>query len=64
MLEQHLITHCSPTLAGLKTGSLFCFPYPSELQLQAELARCRPDVYKRQHHLCPRNASLWAISLV
>lgn len=42
MLEQHLITHCSPTLAGLKTGSLFCFPYPSELQLQAELARCRP----------------------
>ncbi len=42
MLEQHLITHCSPTLAGLKTGSLFCFPYPSELQLQAELSRCRP----------------------
>ena len=28
MLEQHLITHCSPTLAGLKTGSLFCFPIP------------------------------------
>ena len=49
MLEQHLITHCSPTLAGLKTGSLFCFPYPSELQLQAELARCRPAPVSYTH---------------
>ncbi len=25
MLEQSLITHCAPTLAGLKTAGLFCF---------------------------------------
>lgn len=41
MLEQSLITHSSPTLARLKTASLFCFPYHSNAELQAELARCR-----------------------
>lgn len=57
MLEQHLITHCSPTLAGLKTGSLFCFPYPSELQLQAELARWPSGtVRQRGTDSCPTPA--------
>ena len=41
MLEQSLITHCAPTLAGLKTAGLFCFSYTSESMLQAELRRCR-----------------------
>ena len=35
MLEQSLITHCAPTLAGLKTAGLFCFSYTSESMLQA-----------------------------
>lgn len=41
MLEQSLITHCAPTLAGLKTAGLFCFSYTSESMLQAELRRHR-----------------------
>lgn len=32
MLEQYLVQHCSPTLAGMKTGNLFGFQYAS-LQL-------------------------------
>ncbi len=41
MLEHSLVTHCAPTLAGLKTAGLFCFSYTSEPMLQAELRRCR-----------------------
>ena len=41
MLEQSLITHSAPTLAGLKTGSLFCFSYSSGAELEAQLSRCR-----------------------
>ncbi|MGL4791114.1 MAG: DUF3793 family protein [Anaerotignaceae bacterium] len=35
MLEQILVFHCAPTLAGLKSGSLFCLHYKefSEIQL-------------------------------
>ena len=40
MLEQSLITHSAPTLAGLKTGSLFCFSYSSGAELEAQLSRC------------------------
>ena len=25
--EQEIIRHCSPTLAGIKTGNLFSYPY-------------------------------------
>jgi len=38
MLERLLITHCSPTLAGIKTGNLFCCRFTSieELALQLQ----------------------------
>ena len=29
-MEQYLIEHCAPTLASMKTGSLFRFPYKNE----------------------------------
>ena len=29
MSEDHIIEHCSPTLAGIKTGSIFTCPYTS-----------------------------------
>ena len=29
MLEESLVRHCSPTLAGLKSGSLFNYSYQS-----------------------------------
>ena len=28
MLQDALIQHCAPTLAGIKTGNLFSFPFP------------------------------------
>lgn len=42
MLEQSLITHCAPTLAGLKTAGLFCFSYTSESMLQGRAAALPP----------------------
>ena len=33
MSEELVIRHCSPTLAGLKTGSLFNCPYGTEREL-------------------------------
>ncbi len=40
MLERLLITHCAPTLAGIKTGNLFCCRFTSigELTLQIQEA--------------------------
>ncbi|HML36088.1 MAG TPA: DUF3793 family protein [Bacillota bacterium] len=37
MLERLLITHCSPTLAGIKTGNLFQICFDSEDALRSEL---------------------------
>ena len=43
MSEERLIRQCAPTLAGIKTGSLFPCPYETREELMAEV-----DVYKRQ----------------
>lgn len=37
LLEQHLIEYCSPTLASLKTASLFNHSYTSEAELDEQL---------------------------
>ena len=37
MLEEFLIKYCSPTLAGLKTGSLFSCPYFSKENIIREI---------------------------
>lgn len=39
MSEEMIIRHCSPTLAGLKTGSLFSCPYDSRATLAKEIRR-------------------------
>lgn len=39
MSEQLVIAQCAPTLAGLKTGSLFTCPYTSKPELIARLRR-------------------------
>lgn len=38
MLEKLLIAHCAPTLAGIKTGNLFnyCFPSTDDLLFEME----------------------------
>ena len=37
MSEEVLIRHCSPTLAGMKTGNLFSVAYTDEKELRDEL---------------------------
>ena len=51
MLEQKLIEHCSPTLASLKTGSLFNMNRVSQERLRAELEQLN-------HTLGPKGISL------
>lgn len=37
MSEEMIINHCSPTLAGIKTGALFNCAYPSEREMRSEV---------------------------
>lgn len=37
MLEKYLIHHCSPTLASLKTASIFRCPFTSDEELDEQL---------------------------
>ena len=47
MLEKLLVRHCAPTLAGIKTGSLFSFrSLPWEL-LRQELCRLN-NIFNRR----------------
>lgn len=39
MSEETVIRHCAPTLAGIKTGSLFSCPCPSKAELIGDLRR-------------------------
>lgn len=39
MTEELLVKHCSPTLAGLKTGNMFSCPYTDEESLLSEIRR-------------------------
>ena len=37
--EETVVRQCAPTLAGIKTGSLFPCPYQSRQQLLADMRR-------------------------
>lgn len=37
MSEELLVRHCSPTLAGMKTGNLFVSPFESEGQMRCDV---------------------------
>lgn len=37
MSEEMIINHCSPTLAGIKTGALFNCAYPSEREMRSSV---------------------------
>lgn len=39
MTDLMLVQHCSPTLAGIKTGSLFNCPFSSERELELSVSR-------------------------
>ena len=53
MSEDLLIRHCSPTLAGIKTGNLFSCACPSRKDLTRDLCRLnRKLVPKRNPRSC------------
>ena len=37
MLDEIIVKHCAPTLAGLKTGNLFAYEYENNKELDVEL---------------------------
>ena len=47
MFEEILVKHCSPTLAGLKTGNMFVFRYEQENQLHRLLLDYNARLSKR-----------------
>ena len=46
-MERYIIEHCSPTLAGLKTASLFSCPVPSESQCYTTLNEINRELNKK-----------------
>ncbi|MBE5924855.1 MAG: DUF3793 family protein [Lachnospiraceae bacterium] len=47
MKDQYIVKHCSPTLAGLKTGSLFSVSGESKEKLNSDL-RCLNEILRRK----------------
>ncbi len=43
-MESQLIAHCSPTLASIKTGSLFSYAFASQIDLERRLRRCNREL--------------------
>ncbi len=39
MLENRLIEHCAPTLAGMKSANLFNYNYKNQTEVKEELAK-------------------------
>lgn len=47
LLERHLIEHCSPTLASLKTANLFNHSFSSEEELEKQLSDLNGQLGKK-----------------
>ena len=47
MSEEMLVCHCSPTLAGLKTGSLFSCPYSSQKMIIKEYVNLIKNLHRK-----------------
>lgn len=47
MSEELLVRHCSPTLAGMKTGNLFACSFPNEDEMK-ECVRCWNRTLKKK----------------
>ncbi len=50
MPEKEIVQHCSPTLAGIKTGSLFLCSYESEAGLRRDIAQWNARLGKKGIH--------------
>ena len=53
MSEDLLIRHCSPTLAGIKTGNLFSCACPSRKDLTRDLCRLNKKLVPRGIRILP-----------
>lgn len=57
MSIEHIVTQCSPTLAGLKTGSLFPAPVESREKLTEQIRRINACLVPRGARLLPLRVS-------
>ncbi len=53
MSEEMIVRHCSPTLAGLKAGSLFSCRYEEEERLKAEIRRQNRKLVQKGLRMLP-----------
>lgn len=53
MSEELLVQHCAPTLAGIKTGSLFTCPYASQTEMRDALRHYNRLLGKKGLRLLP-----------
>ncbi len=53
MWEETLIRHCSPTLAGLKTGNMFSCDFSSKEELYAEIRELNRKFQKKGLRILP-----------
>jgi len=53
MSEEMIVRHCSPTLAGIKTGSLFNCPFESKETLNREINQLNRSLAKKGLRVLP-----------
>lgn len=53
MSEEMLVCYCSPTLAGLKTGSLFSCPYSSQKMIIKEIREFNQKLTQKRNPYYP-----------
>lgn len=57
MSEEYLIRHCAPTLAGLKTGSLFTCPFSCQKELMHSVRRLNTRLSPKGLRVLPLRCS-------
>ena len=67
-LEDHLIRHCAPTLASIKTSNLFCYTFTSMTALVNDLSGAntilnRKGVYAEVLRICGNSALIFVYRL-
>ena len=55
MTEELIVRHCSPTLAGLKTGNMFTCPYTDKEELLNEIRKINKCLESKGLRLVPLN---------
>ena len=57
MSDMYLVRHCAPTLAGIKTGSLFTCPYGSREELFCSIRRMNQRLLSKGLRVLPLRCS-------